>query len=55
MSEEKETILGKAVEASKSSGEIKFATAENMKELEKYYERKQRTDSLNKAILESIS
>lgn len=49
-----QTTLAKAIEASKSNGEIKFATAENLKELEKYYEHKKRTDSLNKAILESL-
>lgn len=51
---EKQTTLSKAIDASKSNGEIKFTTAENMKELEKYYEQKKRTDSLNKAILESL-
>lgn len=50
----KETTLSKAVKASKSNGEIKFATADNTKELEKYYEQKKRTDSLNKAILDSL-
>ena len=49
------TTLGKAIDASKSNGEIKFSTVENMKELEKYYEKKKRTDSLSKAILDSIS
>ena len=53
--EEKETILGKAVEASKSSEEIKFSLSVETEKLEKLYEDKKRTDSFSKAILESIS
>lgn len=54
MSEE-QTTLSKAIDATKSNGEIKFSTAENMEEIRKYYEQKKRTDSLNKAILDSLT
>ena len=51
---EKETILHKAVEASKSSQEIKFNLSVDTDSLEKYYLNKEKTDSLNKAILASL-
>jgi len=50
-----QTTLSKAIDASKSNGEIKFSTAKNIEELRKYYEDKKRSDSFNKAILDSIS
>ncbi len=50
----KQTTLSKAVDASKSNGEIKFSSAKNMEELRKYYEKKKRSDSFNKAILDSL-
>lgn len=51
---EEQTTLSKAIDASKSNGEIKFTTVENLEELKKYYENKTRTDSFNKAILDSL-
>ena len=51
---EKETILSKAVEASKSSQEIKFSPSLDTETLEKYFLNKEKTDSFNKAILASL-
>lgn len=51
----KQTTLSKAIDASKSNGEIKFSSAKNIEELRKYFEKKKHTDSFNKAILDSLN
>ena len=55
MQNSEKTILEKAVEASKSSEEIKFAGSKDFCGLEETYRVKQDNDKLGEAILASIN
>ena len=54
MQNSQKTTLEKAVEASRSSDEIKFAGTEDFYGLEEFYKDKKSSDKLSMAILESL-